>query len=119
MKSRFERSRDATTQRETTPERPVSRPIARDGLRKDGTLPAAAGTPESNRASHGLGRNQEGTASEASDGAKTANHADPTDNWGFLPPQVRDVFRTQGGGDLPAQYREWIDAYYKRLNKQR
>jgi len=32
---------------------------------------------------------------------------------------ARDVFRTQGGGDLPARYRDWIDAYYQRLNRTR
>jgi hypothetical protein len=31
---------------------------------------------------------------------------------------VRDVFRTQGGGDMPAKYRDWIDAYYRRMAKQ-
>lgn len=39
------------------------------------------------------------------------------DRWGDLPIQVRDVFRSEGGGDLPPQYRDWIDAYYKRLNQ--
>jgi hypothetical protein len=29
---------------------------------------------------------------------------------------ARDVFRSQGGSDLPVRYRDWIDAYYKRLN---
>jgi len=27
------------------------------------------------------------------------------------------VFRTQGGGQMPARYREWIDAYYRKLNQ--
>ncbi|MFO1009221.1 MAG: hypothetical protein U1F29_04080 [Planctomycetota bacterium] len=39
------------------------------------------------------------------------------DRWGDLPEHARDVFRMQGGGDLPPRYRDWIDAYYKRLNK--
>ena len=39
------------------------------------------------------------------------------DRWGDLPVKVRDVFRAEGGGDMPAQYREWIDAYYRRLSK--
>ena len=41
----------------------------------------------------------------------------PVEKWGELPPHVRDVFRAQGGGDLPAPYRDWIDAYYRRLSK--
>jgi len=27
------------------------------------------------------------------------------------------VFRSQGGANLPVRYREWIDAYYRRLNE--
>jgi hypothetical protein len=41
------------------------------------------------------------------------------DRWGDLPVNVRDVFRAQGGSDLPVRYREWIDAYFKRLNADR
>jgi hypothetical protein len=48
---------------------------------------------------------------------KTLVPATPADRWGDLPTQARDVFRAQGGADLPVRYREWIDAYYKRLNK--
>jgi hypothetical protein len=29
------------------------------------------------------------------------------------------VFRTKGGADMPAQYRDWIEAYYRRLNRTR
>jgi hypothetical protein len=29
------------------------------------------------------------------------------------------LFRTEGGGDLPPQYRDWIDAYHRRLNRRR
>jgi len=39
------------------------------------------------------------------------------ERWGELPPRVREIFRSQGGGDLPTQYRDWIDSYYRRLNK--
>jgi hypothetical protein len=41
------------------------------------------------------------------------------DRWGDLPVNARDVFRAQGGSDLPVRYREWIDAYFKRLNSTR
>ncbi len=44
---------------------------------------------------------------------------DVNDRWGDLPVYARDVFRAQGGAELPVQYREWIDAYYKRLNRPR
>lgn len=41
------------------------------------------------------------------------------DAWGELPTRVRQVFRSEGGQDLPVQYRDWIDAYYRRLNETR
>jgi len=40
------------------------------------------------------------------------------DKWGFLPERQRKTFRNQGRDDLPVQYRQWIDAYYRRLNKE-
>lgn len=42
---------------------------------------------------------------------------DARDRWGELPMHAREVFRNEGGRDMPPLYREWIDAYYKRLNK--
>jgi hypothetical protein len=39
------------------------------------------------------------------------------DRWGELPIYARDLFRAEGGHDLPPQYRDWIDAYYRRLNR--
>lgn len=44
---------------------------------------------------------------------------DTTERWGDLPVHVRDLFRNEGGGDLPAQYRDWIDGYYRRLNRRK
>ena len=39
------------------------------------------------------------------------------DGWGNLPRHVRDTFRTEGRGDMPARYRDWIDSYYRKLNR--
>ena len=44
---------------------------------------------------------------------------DAVDRWGDLPLHAREVFRVEGGGDLPAQYRAWIDSYYRKLNRER
>ncbi len=44
---------------------------------------------------------------------------DDADRWGNLPERVRNVFQNQITDDLPLQYRDWIDAYYRRLNKSR
>ncbi|MFT7665568.1 MAG: hypothetical protein ACI87A_003808 [Planctomycetota bacterium] len=40
-------------------------------------------------------------------------------NWGDLPRHAQRVFRAEGDGEIPAQYRDWIDAYYRKLNSDR
>ena len=42
-------------------------------------------------------------------------NASDSDEWGILPPKIQEVFRNEGSGDVPVQYRDWIDAYYRRL----
>jgi hypothetical protein len=42
---------------------------------------------------------------------------DTSERWGDLPVHVRDLFRTEGSHDMPPQYRDWIDGYYRRLNR--
>ncbi|MFT4541805.1 MAG: hypothetical protein ACI841_000855 [Planctomycetota bacterium] len=37
-------------------------------------------------------------------------------SWGELPIHYRDIFRAEGGQDMPSEYRDWIDSYYRRLN---
>ena len=39
-----------------------------------------------------------------------------SERWGMLPERVRAVFQNQITDDLPLQYRDWIDSYYRRLN---
>jgi hypothetical protein len=43
--------------------------------------------------------------------------AGSADRWGDLPLHAREVFREQGGAELPSRYRDWIDQYYRRLNR--
>src|SRR5262245_32104111 len=40
---------------------------------------------------------------------------DDAERWGDLPRRFEETFRTQGGRDVPPQYRDWIEAYYKKL----
>lgn len=40
-----------------------------------------------------------------------------SEDWGNLPVHVRELFRAEGGRDLPPRYRDWIDSYYRRLNR--
>lgn len=60
--------------------------------------PKQAGTPPSNQTQDPL-------------------HATGGDEWGNLPVHVRELFRAEGGQRLPARYRDWIDSYYRRLNR--
>lgn len=62
-------------------------------------------------------RNVEGDAPPGSETDAPSSRADLSERWGELPIHVRDVFRTEGGEDMPAEYRDWIDAYYKKLNE--
>lgn len=74
--------------------------------------------PEGDRASKDPARNSAGNAPPTSAKGQ-ADGARSNEQWGDLPPTVRDLFRTEGGSDLPPQYRDWIDAYYRRLNQER
>ncbi len=63
---------------------------------------------------------QQQKGSDPTAGAQGAgsSSSDARDRWGDLPFHAREVFRNEGGRDMPPLYREWIDAYYRRLNKQ-
>lgn len=39
------------------------------------------------------------------------------DRWGELPVHHQEIFKSEGGGNMPPQYRDWIESYYRRLNK--
>jgi hypothetical protein len=111
-KSPLEGQRDTTTQREGTPDKPGSQ----KGQKPEGAQPDPSGNPRGNQKTGGDPKNQAGKTPPGQATEKAA-HADSRDSWGYLPEHARDVFRTQGGGQMPARYREWIDAYYKKLNQ--
>ena len=46
----------------------------------------------------------------------TPSGADEGGQWGDLPVHVRRVFRNGVGEDVPPRYRDWIDAYHKKLS---
>jgi len=41
------------------------------------------------------------------------------ERWGFLPEQVRVAFLAHRTSDFPVRYRDYIDAYYRRLSRAR
>jgi len=73
-------------------------------------------TPQDGKDSAGDPRNQPGAKPPDQDTERT-QPGQGNDRWGDLPVHVRELFRVQGGDDLPPRYRDWIDAYYRRLNE--
>lgn len=102
---------------------PLDRPQKGEPGAKEGTpevgskSPSSQGTPDSPKAeSQDEPKNQLGglPPRRATEHTLTPNAAD---RWGDLPLQAREVFRNQGKSDLPPEYVDWIDAYYRRLNQ--
>ena len=93
-------------EREETPSEPTPQPghEPKDEPRPDQNPPEGENRPGTDRADRGSGM---------------ASTADDANRWGELPVRYREVFRNQGGAELPVQYREWIDAYHRRLSKTR
>ena len=71
--------------------------------------------PDGDQDNPDSGSNRPGDDPDSRAGARVAPGTD-AERWGELPVRVREVFRNQGREDLPVQYRDWIDAYYRRLN---
>ena len=95
--------------REQTPQGPGSKPeIPKPG---DGQRPQDANSPDdpNKPTENKLG----GPPPDSKSGAGSS--ADGADRWGDLPVRAREIFRVEGASDLPPQYRDWIDGYYRRL----
>ena len=114
-------------ERENTPEAPKegSDPSGQEGEQEEpgGEKPGEGeepkdGQPDSPHENPLDGENEEGQPPQDQSGPQNPAGRD-ADAWGTLPPRVQEVFRNQGGDDLPVQYRDWIDTYYRRLNSRR
>jgi hypothetical protein len=100
-----------STERQQSPEGPQEDPLA-SKPKPDGEDPKGnKEDPETNP----LG-NQPTNETPGSETEAASVVAQDSERWGDLPVYVRDLFRAQGGEDMPAEYRDWIDAYYRRLN---
>lgn len=62
------------------------------------------------------GDNRDGSEQNSGAAGDAASGAGD-EGWGNLPAHVRDTFRSEGRSELPVRYRDWIDAYYKKLNQ--
>jgi hypothetical protein len=88
------------------------------GQQPDQPSPTQQGEPKGEKESPAEPKNQAGAPPPKSATEVTAGDK-ANQQWGDLPPTVRELFTTEGGGDLPPQYRDWIDAYYRRLQNDR
>ena len=46
-----------------------------------------------------------------------ASNATGNEEWGDLPVHLRKTFQNGVSDDVPPRYRDWVDSYYKRLNR--
>lgn len=103
------------TQREQTPEGPEQQRAEKPSQDKPG-----GGDPRSPEESNERDPKNRQAGDPPLLELESAGHAiDDADRWGDLPVHVREVFRAEGSGDMPARYRDWIDSYYRRLNETR
>ena len=111
-------------QRDGSPQSQEATPEGMQPGQEDGQQPHDQGQqkpddgqdPNSPEGSDQEGKNDQGRE-------QTHDQGDPSaagggrESWGMLPDKMQDMFRNEGTEDLPVQYRDWIDAYYRRLNR--
>ena len=105
-------------QQEQTPENPEEQGGEKPDGKKD--RESQGDDPRSPRESNEKNpQNQEGDNPPRLATDRLGAPSDSGEKWGELPVHVRPIFRAEGSGDMPARYRDWIDAYYRRLNRNR
>lgn len=72
--------------------------------------------PSSNRDNPPVTPEQNADAPPGADVGRPSGSEDAGE-WGDLPVHVRRVFRNGVSDDVPPRYRDWIDAYHKKLSK--
>ncbi len=95
--------------REQAPKAPGSKP--------EGQKPGEGDVPKDGKKPDDPNRTGDNRAGQRPPDSKTGpgSSADGADRWGDLPVRAREIFRVEGASDLPPQYRDWIDGYYRRL----
>jgi hypothetical protein len=109
-----EQGQRGPTEGEQTPDSPGEKP---GGDRPNQPQPSGA-KPDDRGQNPPSGTNRPSAAREDPSGAPVGAGND-AERWGTLPERVRHVFQNQITDDLPLQYRDWIDSYYRRLNRAR
>ena len=105
------------TRKEDTPQAP-----GQDGKDKDGKKPEKdreskdGGQPKSPLENPRSGENRPG-APLPPGATQPTSPPDDAERWGDLPRRFEETFRNHGGRDVPPQYRDWIEAYYRKLSR--
>lgn len=87
------------------------------GQGEGGEQPGQGSRPEDAGASDEEGGNQEGQgAVEGALGSGSERGA--AGQWGELPPRVQEIFSNQVSDDLPLEYRDFIESYWLRLQRE-
>lgn len=76
-----------------------------------------SGPPKGDRPDQPGGKQDQGPKAGDDPQGSGLRGANDVEIWGNLPIHLRDIYRAEGREDLPAQYRDWIDSYYRRLNE--
>ncbi|MFT6713821.1 MAG: hypothetical protein ACJAVJ_001102 [Planctomycetota bacterium] len=92
---------------------------------KPGEKPGEKGKPEqeggkdpkSGKESEQPAQNKPGSEGPSDGSIGPGSKANLSERWGELPERTRETFRNQGGEDVPLFYRDWIESYYRHLNR--
>ncbi len=106
------------TEREQTPEAPGEKPEQGQEEQQDQPQPDGQ-EPDDRGQNPPPGENRPNSRPRIDESGPPVAPGDDAERWGFLPERVQEVFRNQITDDLPIQYRDWIDSYYRRLNRGR
>jgi hypothetical protein len=103
----------APKQQESTPQEP------KPGEQKDQPQPTPNGEKPHDGQQSPPPQSSKKSSPPGAESGDAVPHGTDAERWGQLPERVQNVFQNQITDDLPLQYRDWIDAYYRRLNKVR
>lgn len=104
--------------KEQTPDDPSQQPGEKPGEKPEQQQQVADGEkPQGNKDHSEPSEKKPGEVSEDPTQDPLMVSAD-REQWGNLPIHMQEMFRAEGGDEVPARYRDWIDSYYRRLGDQ-
>jgi len=104
------------TEGERTPDAPTPQE-QQQSPKPDGQQPDQQGQKPDDRGQNPPTGRNEPSAPRVDEPGPAVNPTDDAERWGMLPARVQQIFRNQITDDLPVQYRDWIDSYYRRMNR--